>query len=240
MSMIGSRCTKCGLIQMMAKTCKSCGSVLVDPLRDPGSTQTYPKVSSAKFMPNSNSETLCCECRKPFLSSEMISYGNSWVCGGCKPVFVQKLKQGISLPGLVEYAGFWIRFGAKFIDGLILGVVSILIGTAISILALSGGTPEPNKLIAFQIIQVILQYGIAAAFVTWFLGKYGATPGKMACKLKVVTADNENVSYSKAFGRHFAEYLSAIVLGIGYLMSAFDEEKRSLHDRICNTRVVRV
>ncbi len=129
--------------------------------------------------------------------------------------------------------------GAKFIDGLILGIVVFLIIMAGNILALSVGTPETNKFIVVQIILVIIQYGMAAAFVTWFLGKYGATPGKMACELKVVTADNENVSYSRAFGRHFAEYLSGIVLGIGYLMSAFDEEKRSLHDRICNTRVVR-
>jgi uncharacterized RDD family membrane protein YckC len=33
--------------------------------------------------------------------------------------------------------------------------------------------------------------------------------------------------------------LSAILLGIGYLMIAFDDEKRALHDRICDTRVIK-
>jgi uncharacterized RDD family membrane protein YckC len=40
-------------------------------------------------------------------------------------------------------------------------------------------------------------------------------------------------------GRHFAEMLSGILLGIGYLMIAFDDEKRALHDRICDTRVIK-
>ena len=34
------------------------------------------------------------------------------------------------------------------------------------------------------------------------------------------------------------EDLKRELLCIGYLMLAFDEEKRSLHDRICDTRVV--
>jgi hypothetical protein len=39
-------------------------------------------------------------------------------------------------------------------------------------------------------------------------------------------------------GRYFAKMLSSLTLLIGYIIAAFDEEKRSLHDRICNTRVV--
>ena len=42
-----------------------------------------------------------------------------------------------------------------------------------------------------------------------------------------------------AFGRHFAKYLSAMILLIGYIMAAFDDQRRTLHDRICETRVVR-
>ena len=78
-----------------------------------------------------------------------------------------------------------------------------------------------------------------AAYDTWFIGKYGATPGKMACKLKIVVEDGSRVSYLRAFGRHFAKYLSAMILLIGYIMAAFDDQRRTLHDRICETRVVR-
>jgi uncharacterized RDD family membrane protein YckC len=70
------------------------------------------------------------------------------------------------------------------------------------------------------------------------IGKYGATVGKMACKIKVITADGQPVSYARAFGRYFAKVLSSLTLLIGFIIAAFDSEKRSLHDHICNTRVV--
>ena len=41
-------------------------------------------------------------------------------------------------------------------------------------------------------------------------------------------------------GRHFAKYISAnFTLYIGYIMAGFDDQKRSLHDRICETRVIK-
>ena len=70
------------------------------------------------------------------------------------------------------------------------------------------------------------------------IGKYGATVGKMAMKIRVVTAEGQKVSYLRALGRYFAKLLSGMILMIGYLMAAFDDEKRALHDRICNTRVI--
>jgi uncharacterized RDD family membrane protein YckC len=39
-------------------------------------------------------------------------------------------------------------------------------------------------------------------------------------------------------GRYFSEMLSGMIMMIGYIMAGFDDEKRALHDRICNTRVV--
>ena len=88
-------------------------------------------------------------------------------------------------------------------------------------------------------LLIIAQYAIPAAYDTWFVGKYGATPGKMACNLKVVVEDGERVTYMRAFGRHFAKLLSSMILAIGFIMAAFDDQKRTLHDRICETRVVR-
>jgi uncharacterized RDD family membrane protein YckC len=60
----------------------------------------------------------------------------------------------------------------------------------------------------------------------------------MACKIRVVTADGGKVSYMRALGRHFAKILSYMICLAGYIMAFFDDEKRALHDRICNTRVV--
>ena len=86
---------------------------------------------------------------------------------------------------------------------------------------------------------MILNIIIPAAYESWFVGKYAATPGKMACKLKVVVADSTRVSFARAVGRHFAKYINVFTLLIGYIMAGFDDQKRALHDRICDTRVIR-
>jgi uncharacterized RDD family membrane protein YckC len=54
----------------------------------------------------------------------------------------------------------------------------------------------------------------------------------------VVTADGGRVSYLRALGRYFAKMLSGFTCLIGYIIAAFDGQKRALHDHICNTRVV--
>ena len=86
---------------------------------------------------------------------------------------------------------------------------------------------------------MILNFIIPAVYDSWFVGKYAATPGKMACKLKVVMADSARVSFGRAVGRHFAKYISGLILCIGFLMAGFDDQKRTLHDRICDTRVIK-
>ena len=40
----------------------------------------------------------------------------------------------------------------------------------------------------------LLQFALPMAYDTWFVGKYGATPGKMARGLKVVVEDGSRVS----------------------------------------------
>src|SRR5690242_20697211 len=61
---------------------------------------------------------VCTECGRIYPADEVIHHGTSTVCVGCKPIFLQKLKEGVSLHGEMVYAGFWIRFGAKFLDGI--------------------------------------------------------------------------------------------------------------------------
>lgn len=181
--------------------------------------------------------SICAECGAAYAQENMIRYGDAWVCANCKPVFVQKLKEGVNTAGAMEYAGFWIRFGAKFIDGIILNVVNMAISFTLGFMMAIA--EDQSQAFVFAIITNILSIAIGATYTTWMLGKYGATLGKMACRIQVVTPEGGQITYLRAFGRHFAEILSAIILLIGYIMAAFDVEKRSLHDRICNTRVVK-
>jgi uncharacterized RDD family membrane protein YckC len=189
---------------------------------------------------NDSGKSFCSECGRAFSRDEMIQYRNSWVCAGCKPIFVQKLKEGVTVSGIMEYAGFWLRFGAKFIDWIIIGAANMILSFAAGLLMFPA-LSSPNSLAAviLPLILQLFQIAITAAYTTWFIGKYSATPGKMACGIKVVMGDGGRVSYFRALGRYFSEMISGIILGIGYIMAAFDEQKRALHDRICDTRVIR-
>src|SRR5579862_8601869 len=182
-------------------------------------------------------EAVCTEFGKLFPTQDMIRHGKSHVCANCKPVFIQKLAEGAPMnTGELNYAGFWIRFAAKFLDGLILGVPFMVVFFLVLIPQARTGTPtEPNFL------PLTLQFGfifIQMAYQIFFLGKFGATPGKMLCKLKVVTAEGERIGYGRATGRFFSEILSGMICYIGYIIVAFDGQKRALHDYICNTRVI--
>ena len=184
----------------------------------------------------------CSQCNRILPKDELMRFENDRVCAQCKPLYLQRLKEGVKPATMLVYAGFWVRFLASVIDGVMWQVISygagFLIGTVgsgRSAMAWTGGTFDS----ATCLLTLVLM-ALQVAYEVYFIGRFGATLGKMALKLKVVRPDGSPVSYMRALGRHFAKYLSAIILLIGYIMAAFDEEKRALHDRICDTRVVRV
>ncbi|MND07279.1 RDD family protein [compost metagenome] len=52
-------------------------------------------------------------------------------------------------------------------------------------------------------------------------------------------ADGSAVTTGRAAGRYFATLLSSLTLLIGFVIAAFDEQKRALHDHVADTRVIR-
>jgi uncharacterized RDD family membrane protein YckC len=179
----------------------------------------------------------CSHCGTPNASDDLLRYEGAFVCATCKPAFFQKVREGIPVSGNLLYAGFKIRLGAKLLDFLVLWVFNTTLSVLVEALAFR--KPSTTIFIGTQFTLLIFQTALGAAYTCWFLAKYGATPGKMACRLKVVTPEGTTLAFGRALGRHFAEMLSGMILGVGYLMIAFDDERRALHDRICNTRVVR-
>jgi uncharacterized RDD family membrane protein YckC len=184
----------------------------------------------------------CVECHSAFAVDDMIRHGNVYVCANCKPIFMQKLAEGAEIrTGGMQYAGFWLRFAAALIDGLILLAVNSTL-QYIVLFEMGGASGGPDSIesmaLVFFLVSYFVQLAVSISYETILIGKYGATLGKMVCRIKVVTADGGPVSYLRAFGRYFAKLLSGIILLIGYIMAAFDLERRALHDRICNTRVI--
>ncbi len=162
-----------------------------------------------------------------------------------------------------QFAGFWIRFGASFIDGLVYLPLVLL-----------------NMYNLYEIKSLPLQLFIVLLLIVYkpFMEyKYGATLGKMALKIKVVSANFESLSLSQAVVRFSPWLLSQIVslistillylnpsfqdantmLEVGTLQNevfssiigttasflvlisgliiAFDSRKQGLHDMLANT-----
>jgi uncharacterized RDD family membrane protein YckC len=202
-----------------------------------GDWQSFATVDTPSTGMSATDEDTCCECQKSFPNDELIRIRQSLVCAECKPLLLQKIQEGVACAGQYEYAGFGIRFGAKLIDGTIqwiLSFVTTALAGALSF-AIAGDKVGTILLVFIQLLGM----AIGVAYTTFFIGKFQATPGKMACGIIVIESEGGRVSYSRACGRYFGEIVSGITLGIGYLMVAFDDERRALHDRICKTRVIK-
>jgi len=154
--------------------------------------------------------------------------------------------------GPVVYGGFWRRLAARIIDVFILGMAGELVlnvvgslffrDTMAMIVELKGREPTPEQAVAIMgFLGVAMAIGLClgVAYDCFFLRKYSATPGKLALGLAICRSDGSPLSIGRIIARHFAMLLNTFTLGLSYLVIAVDDEKRGLHDYVCDTRVVR-
>jgi uncharacterized RDD family membrane protein YckC len=82
---------------------------------------------------------------------------------------------------------------------------------------------------------------LSISYAVFFTGYCGQTPGKMALRIKVIRTDGAPITYGRAALREvLGKFVSGILLGIGYLMVAFDSKKQGLHDKIADTYVIKL
>jgi uncharacterized RDD family membrane protein YckC len=184
----------------------------------------------------------CSQCGRPFPASDLIRFGDSHVCAACKPAFVQRLQEDAEVPAALVYGGFWIRVAATFIDSIVVSIAqyAVYIPVILVVFRNAGSEEDAWQVIAAQLAMALFSIVLTAGYEIWMVGRYGATLGKMACRLRVVAPDGSRISYARATGRHFAKYISYFTMYIGFIIAGFDREKRGLHDMICNTRIVKV
>ena len=134
------------------------------------------------------------------------------------------------------YAGFWIRFGAAFIDGLL--IVAITLPLMISIY---GSEYLESEKFFHGKWDLVINYILPAVVVITFWVSKSATPGKMLCKLKIINVNTgEKPSTGQFIVRYFGYFLSAIPLLLGYVWAAFDERKQGWHDKVAGAAVVNI
>jgi uncharacterized RDD family membrane protein YckC len=180
-------------------------------------------------------EVTCVECGESKPPDDVLQFQGLHVCATCKPIFFQRVQQGTLQLHQQRFAGFWIRFVAKFIDSVLTGSIAFAFAGAMTGFM---GTEMDVMSFFISIFSSIFGFVIDISYKTYLIGRFGATLGKMACGLEVIVGDGSPVSFPRALGRAFAEMISGMILYIGYIMAGFDDQKRSLHDMICDTRVV--
>ena len=149
------------------------------------------------------------------------------------------------------YGGFWIRLLAHIIDHIILGAVAAplffvtVLPSIIRIAQQADRDQEPSPEMIITIISSAFVY-IALAFVGQWLyealltsSSWQATIGKRILHLKVVDEAGNRISFGRATGRFFAKILSSMFMCIGFIMIAFTDRKRGLHDMLAGTLVVK-
>jgi len=179
----------------------------------------------------------------------VVQIAGNWVCSDCKPGYLSRVMAtggAAASPLGWHYGGFWIRFGARVIDGIVLLVPVVILAALLmpNLIRMRGA--EPNGALAGISVYILFYFVAVICYEVLFLKYHGATPGKMACGLRVARSDGSDLGWGSCFGRFMMwnvvtsgiPYLNFVLMSISGIMTGTDAEKRALHDRVCDTRVV--
>ena len=132
-----------------------------------------------------------------------------------------------------------MRLAAYLIDMIFLGLATFIVKVPMFFASFNPDSFLSKPLLfKFNFVDILF-YVIGAAYFILLTYYTGSTFGKKLLNLKVISSDSEkltliNVIYRETIGK----YLSSVVLCIGYILIGFDEQKRGLHDMLCDTRVI--
>ena len=91
-----------------------------------------------------------------------------------------------------------------------------------------------NSLFSYVILLKII-------YQTFFVWYYGATPGKIMLKIKVIsTIDLENPAFIYALNRAVVRIISESLFYIGFLWALTNPKRETWHDKVAKTLVVNV
>ncbi len=124
-------------------------------------------------------------------------------------------------------AGFWRRFGAVIVDGLVLLVPTIIVIAALGNTAIANAITTLIGLVYYVVLEG---------------GATGQTVGKRALGIRVFDfrGGAGPIGYPRALVRNLVKYVSGIVLLLGYLWMLWDREKQTWHDKGAGSVVVPV
>jgi uncharacterized RDD family membrane protein YckC len=161
----------------------------------------------------------------------------------------------------VNYAGFWIRLFAFFIDWVgvfVIFIITIMLPLVVYSLCFKNVNSSYSNL--FAAISYALESWLYECF--FLSSKHMATPGKMLLGLKVTDTNGNRITFLRAtlryifkdassafnyytFGTNGLIYIGGLTLGLFRIINfispffiPFTEKKQALHDMIADTNVI--
>ena len=128
----------------------------------------------------------------------------------------------------VQYAGFWARVAAYFVDFAIIMLAYLVLGIA----GVFGGPMVTTLMGVLSFFLNLLYWPVMEASARQ------ATFGKQLLGIQVTHVEGGQTSFLRALGRNLAKFLSAIPLCLGFVMAAFTARKQCLHDMVASCVVV--
>lgn len=161
------------------------------------------------------------------------------------PVNLSGSRSRAGTDGPTNYASFWQRFAAVFLDGIFVGLIGCIPQIGLFAIAFALVQPESDQdaAIAMNVGNILANcVGLVIGCVYYPLlesSERQATWGKRIIGIRVVTLDGGRISFAQGLGRYLAKiFLSGCGCGIGYLLPFFTEKKQALHDLVAGTLVV--
>lgn len=134
-----------------------------------------------------------------------------------------------------NYCGLGRRLLAIFYDSIV--VLAILFIATVPVVLLTGGALEESLLYrtALQAYELLVAFAFFGGF--WRAG--GQTIGMRAWRIRVIRDNGEHLRWRDAAVRYLVAIVSWAVLGLGFAWSLFDRERRTWHDIVSHTRLIR-
>jgi len=138
----------------------------------------------------------------------------------------------IEMPISYARCGLFRRLAAAFYDGLL--ILALLILATLLLLPLTQGEAISPGNHAYTIYLLAVGFAFFGGF--WTHG--GQTLGMRAWRLRVVSLDNQPLTWKQALYRYLAAILSWLLLGLGFWWQCLDRQGLSLHDHLSGTQLI--
>lgn len=149
------------------------------------------------------------------------------------PSAEERVPLAVSLPSVLHYAGFWMRFWAYLLDLIVIGSISRLLIYPI-FRAVGIDTAADGLFSAVNIATALVFY----LYFVLMTKQWGQTVGKMVFGLKVISLTDSGLSWKTILFREWIGRYLSVTIPFLYVLVAFLSRKQGLHDYFAGTTVI--